>query len=358
MKTLRLFLFALSFLVLGNGYAQTLYLSMVNCNELSVSAPNPGVDYPVDVYNEGRNVDKNCSFLIGSKGPLQPQYVLQKQEGTQWLNVRPTTLSRNWTNLSTGRYRVYINLPIYDITWNCTTSPYIPAINILGQQVGYRGTYHVGAVTTNEVYLGPTTSDDLSYTMIDVSGGNNLPNGYDYGELVFINTNAKNYTGWFLAIFELGGAQRYWSQGWRFDAMPTQLPIRDLWAENGWQLESLNSYRIQLAIANGCNTVWTGVEKDFFVCPQGSGCKGVQAGSSISISPNPASQRFEMKGLSEDVLEQGRLTLHDVSGRELKVFNNLSNNTYDVADLPNGLYIVNVWKGEKRISTSKLSIVK
>lgn len=201
----------------------------------------------------------------------------------------------------------------------------------------------------------PQTSDiQLSY--IDGDGLNWGDNLFDFMEVVRINTSGtQNYTHWWLAIFELNGAQRYKSTGWNLGTIPNELDLTSFWDD--FQFENLTSYRVQFAISNQCNTQWT--EKiptlpDFFICPQGSGCRPGEEILPIKLSPNPASQQFILQNLPKSDVQ---VYVFDMCGRLVKNYQNIYNGNFDISELNSGIYIVRAMQSGDTLYNGRLSVV-
>jgi hypothetical protein len=275
-----------------------------------------------------------------------------------------------FTNVAPGKYRVKILTPYYnenkchvDKLGNITRSR-ISIINSLGQFIGYSGTYDNtpfgGNQTyyTNEVFVGAAQTSDIQWSYIDGDGLDLGTNLFDFNEVVRINTaGTQNYTHWWLAIFELNGAMRYKSTGWNFGAMPSVINLSAFWGQNNWKFENLTSYRVQLAISNQCNAQWTEMSPqppDFFICPQGSGCRPGDEIVPITLAPNPASQQFSLQNLpTSDV----QVHLYDMSGRLVKNYQNNHDGNFDISDINSGIYIVRALQSGTTLYNGKLSVV-
>ena len=188
-----------------------------------------------------------------------------------------------------------------------------------------------------------------------MDAGTNL---FDFNEVVRINTaGTQNYTHWWLAIFELNGAMRYKSTGWNFGAMPTTINLSSFWGENAWVFENLTSYRVQLAISNQCNTQWTEMSPappDFFICPQGSGCRPGGEIVPITLAPNPATYQFSLQNLPNSDVQ---VHVYDMSGRLVKNYQNTYGGSFDISDVNNGIYIIRAVQDGEILYNGKLSVV-
>lgn len=308
--------------------------------------------------------------------PMLPMLTLEKWVNGAWVAVQGPVeggVGFTFTNVAPGKYRVKILTPYYsenkchvDNLGNISRSR-ISIINSLGQFIGYVGTYDNtpfgGNQTyyTNEVIVGAAQTSDIQWSYIDGDGLDAGTNLFDFNEVVRINTSGtQNYTHWWLAIFELNGSMRYKSTGWNFGAMPTVINLSSFWNDNGttnWKFENLTSYRVQLAIANQCNSQWTEMSPqppDFFICPQGSGCRLGDEIVPITLAPNPASYQFSLQNLpTSDV----QVHLYDMSGRLVKNFQNSNDGIFDISELNNGIYFVRALQNSESLYNGKLSII-
>jgi len=304
---------------------------------------------------------------------MLPMLTLEKWINGAWVAVQGPVeggVGFSFTNVAPGKYRVKILTPYYsenkchvDKLGNITRSR-ISIINLLGQFIGFVGTYDNtpfgGNQTyyTNEVFVGASQSSDIQWSYIDGDGLDMGANLFDLNEVVRINTaGTQNYTHWWFAIFELNGPQRYKSTGWNFGAMPTIINLSNFWGENNWKFENLTSYRVQLAISNQCNTQWTEMSPlppDFFICPQGSGCRPGDEIVPITLAPNPASQQFSLHNLlTSDV----QVNMYDMSGRLVKNYSNINDGSFDISDINSGIYIVRAMQSGEILYNGKLSVV-
>jgi hypothetical protein len=290
--------------------------------------------------------------------PAQRQYQLQRLDGITWTVVADWQESTMFNNVTVhATYRVAIRTPEIEITINCAPGPYRRVFNFQsGQHIGYVGLWSP-LTYTNTVVVGASVQSDINWSFIDANN-NDL---FNPGEEVKMNTAGTiNYDRWWVAIFENGGQNRYWSNGWTYES---QIPGDELnlsvMAEGVFDpFEEIPvSYTVQFAIMTECNTVWINLNKNFAVCPAGIPCR-IAAGEDIVLAPNPANNSFRLLNVTLNDESRFRLMLTDISGRTVKVYEGIKQTAYDISDLSNGLYIVNVWDGDNRIHTTRLSIVK
>lgn len=285
-------------------------------------------------------------------------YLEKKQSNGTWSSVQGPINGDiiTFNSVAAGTYR------IRNIHPNIFTSPGCPngleVRNILNQLVGYQGTYTSGsAYYSNEVFVGPVQQSQVAYEFVDSDGQNSSSLGFDYNEDVSINTTgSENQNHWWIAIFENDGPMRSYGIGWQFGTVPTDISLSEIWAEGGlaWEFEPFRSYTVQFALSNSCNTQWTNLNKTFFICPQGSGCREIVAEKAINLSPNPSTGYFRLNNMNQ---LKAIVSVFDVSGREVRRYND-SPSELDVSDLNNGMYTVSVIQDGKRVFTSKVAIVK
>jgi len=317
--------------------------------------------------------DPHCQIFVNGSSNVWQMHcdlTLQKFETPNWIDVQNAVGTSGYVfSVSTpGKYRVKILTPAIQENFCCKDAlgnikkAKTKIFNINGQFIGYRGTFDNspfgGNYTyyTNEVFVGAAQTSDIHWSYIDGDGLNAGDNLFDFNEVVRINTaGTQNYTGWWLAIFELNGAQRYKTTGWNFGAMPTVINLTNFWSS--WNFENLTSYRVQLAISNQCNTQWTEMNPlppDFFICPQGSGCRPGDQIVPITLAPNPASQQFSLQNLpTSDV----QVHVYDMSGRLVKNYQNNHDGNFDISDINSGIYIVRAVQSGAILYNGKLSVV-
>jgi hypothetical protein len=268
-------------------------------------------------------------------------------------------------NVSThGTYRIENQRPV--VLKNATCPNGRDVLNVLGQLVGKRGEFETSqaipllgipsmplqSTFSNEVVVGATVPSDITWNFVDANG-NNL---FNPGDQIRMNTTGtRNYEAWWLAVFENGGQNRYWSNGWQTGQIPSELNLNARCAFGQDFKQIPVSYTVQFAISANCNTSWTNLDRNFSICPAGFGCR-VAEEDMISLYPNPANNTFQL--LNIDPAKGQRVLLTDIAGRTVKSFDPIAQSEFDISDLSNGLYIVSVWEGEHRAFTTKLSVVK
>ena len=278
-----------------------------------------------------------------------------------------------FSNLTHGTYRVKCQAPTI-ATNICQElgSPNLPGariclFNLSGQFIGYWGTWDNSPFITNPptytntVVVGATLPSDIDWSFIDANG-NDL---FSPEEPIRMNTtNTINYENWWVAIFENGGQNRYWSNGWTQGLIPgNQINLTSL-TVGAFQVPGVGpfaqipvSYTVQFAISSSCNTQWINLDKNFAICPARLGCR-IAENEDIRLYPNPANNSFQLYNFDTDPSKQQRIVLMDMNGRTVKSFEQITQSLFDISDLTNGLYVVSIWENGSRLLTTKLSVVK
>ncbi len=369
MKNLTFFLFLSLLLCFEiSTHAQT---AIGGCNSVSlISVPS----YPL-VHIANWRVCPVCESQCNKRAVSIPTFMQtrnwleKKQSNGSWVVVQGGTGGIHGDNVvftvsDPGVYRIRNQKPRKKTTSSCPNGFEIFLDN--GQQTDfYQGIFtefipgNSDFSWSNEVFVGPVQPNQIAYEFVDGGGGNLSQTGFDFNELVRINTTgSQNFTQWWVAIFENDGPMRWNSIGWQSGPLPTLVNLTNVWGTgngNTWKFETFRSYTVQFALSNPCNQQWTNLDKTFFICPSGTGCREIESSDPISISPNPTYGQFELKNLSDT---PATITVMDMSGRELKRFNNSQNSNYDISDLNNGIYIVSVIQDNKRVLNSKISVLK
>jgi Secretion system C-terminal sorting domain len=364
----QVFLLLLTFFYVFSIKAQTVTISG-GCTSVSlVSSTSGGVNFATNLYSKNGNnlsqLGNICTLqALDASLTMGPLFTLQIKSGNSFMDVfvGGSNSTGNFTGLSHGTFRVAMTFPIIRGIISCTKG-FATVQNTIGQKIGFEGTYAgQPSFISNEVVVGATLPSEVQYTYIDPTNG--MPNGWDVNELMKIDaSNSKNYDRWWLAIFEQGGSNRYRSLGWNFGKMSV-LDLKDIWNNgSGWQFQQGTYYYVQLAAMTGCNSSWVEATNPvsssnaFFVCGNNWGCKTVSEYTNMIVSPNPANNTFRVSNV--DNISDHRVTLTDLSGRTVKSYSNISNEELDIAELPTGMYLVQLWNGTKKVQTTKLSVVK
>lgn len=339
---------------------------------------------------------KNCNVVIGNgeccvvkPGSAQmtqmiPQMTLEKFDAStnSWVVVagpEKADAGKVFSGLSQGKYRVKMLLPYYnentcrvDASGNITQTR-VQILSELSQFLGYLGTYNNapfggnGPFYSNEVLVGATTASDIAYTFIDIPETGSEA-AYDFGEVAKMNTaSSKNYNLWWLTIYEDGPTyQRARSNGWTNGTIPgNEFNLTAFWALGGpgWQFETFHSYKVQFVVENlqcrngieKSGTTWNVLERTFFICPAGSGCRAGEDEQAIILAPNPASSVIRLQNFEPDLGRDYKMAITDLAGKALKTVS-LTSNEVDISDLPSGMFVASIKREGKRIFTSKFVI--
>lgn len=355
-----IFLLILLIGFISNSNAQT---AQGGCNTVTlISVPSYETNLVIAGGWSCQACNGQCLDILATSPPqfsTSRNWLEQKQSNGTWTTVQGGANGIHGDNVSfnvstPGTYRIRNQRPDRLTTSSCPSGRNVQ--NIIGQLVGRRGRFSLAPTFSNEVLVGPVQPNQVKYQFVDGGCGNSAQSGFDFNELVRINTTGcQNFTSWWVAIFENDGPMRYTGTGWQTGPLPTLYNLTSLWQQNGWNFETNRSYTVQFALSNPCNQQWTNLDKTFFICPLGSGCREIETAEPISLSPNPSYRQFELKNLSDT---PSTISVMDISGKELKRFSSSQDNFYDVSDLNNGIYLISVIQGKKRVFNSKLSILK
>jgi Secretion system C-terminal sorting domain len=390
---------------------QTLQMSsqtaISNCDQVIVTDPGAGptrtTNGPLLLVKYGRT-DEYCNWVVARSSDydiLRRVYTLYQIIGNDayYVESRASTSPPTFSNLPVGTYEVKISDPQEEtgITCSYTTvfgqfrtirAPF-RVYNVLGQFIGYRADSENSTPggpfgspqqvpkwferTTNRVVVGQSRIVDNVWEFWGQSGiwmGSSSPPPFAlYGPTDVVKLNgmeAVNYDGFWLAIFETnpdGSSGRSTSLGgaWQNE----QIGIRNLseiWARGGpaWTFNIGSTYKVQLAISSNSCPSWAVREKTFMICndPQGSCRIGGEKLEKITISPNPASDKFQLNGIDFSTGKTYRVTISDMSGKEIEAFNNVTSNEFNTIHFANGAYIVNLMADNRRLFSSKLIVNK
>ncbi len=375
-KQLFITLFFLSSFELQKGYAQAVpFTATIDCN----SNPNrivainmPPVSSPTTLwtgifdYKDACNrLWVNSSYNCGNGGN-QPRYFLDLFDfGTRLWTQYVGPVGCPIFEVPHGTWRVRGQNPVESNGSGCDGG-HVLVYNTNNQWIGWLGKYdNAPMVTSNVVVTGPTLQNEVTAVYKETHGtiGNAL---FNYDETPKLNTqNTRNYDRWWIAIFEHGGLNRYGTLGWTFGFIPNdEINLQAVWINAGFDhFEPITSgvtYEVQFAVASQCNQSWVQANLPFFgVCTEGMPCREVFEEAEINLIPNPASISFKLSGFEMDAsISSQHLIIQDLSGRVLKEFAQVNQGNFDVSDLPNGVYVVNLLGGETHPKTFKLSVVR
>ena len=308
----------------------------------------------------------NCRAIAVTNAML-PRFYLQKYDFdlSSWSTVSGPITGPNhyFAGVSHGTYRLYVEIPVIYLTIGCGEREPGPILiyNLLGQHIGYAGSWYgdnSGAYYSNSVIVGSTDEDDIKYFFVDVpeTGSEST---YDDGEQVTIDiSNCTNFNQWWLAIFESGPTyNRYTGVGWNWST-PTSLDLTDIWDHAvGWDFEPYHSYTVQFAIENeDCvNSSWNNLDRVFFICPTGTGCRLGEEKVEMAISPNPATSSIYLQNFRPDPGRKYQIFIVDFMGRQVKN-SELTSNEIDISDLQNGIFSAIVTQDNQQIFVSKVIV--
>lgn len=314
---------------------------------------------------------KDCAIIINGH-PAKVRYFLEKRndntgifESVGGLQYGFYQYSNSFNNLPKGTYRVIFSVPIIRDNFTCPKGV-LPVYNSLGQHMGHLGTF-VGSplVTSNIAIVGNTTSQDIAYTFVD-PGETGSAFAFDSDEDVLVDFSAsRNYDYWTLAIFESGPTHNRFRStgGWREGQVGAFNLSTELWPQS-WGFLPFHSYTVQFAIDNEqCKNFggWTNLNQTFFVCPPGSGCRfgtnNQTLTQEIKLGPNPASNFINVDGLDIDPMSEYQIRITDLAGKMVRNMP-LKSTRVDISDVSNGIYLVNITKGNQAILNKKLMIQK
>jgi hypothetical protein len=383
LKTISLLFFALALLSFNWASAQT---AEGGCTSVTVTDVPAYPTVIFDVINwrtcqdgggfyagcdqDGR--EACCGLLLVNAFPKTPRYWLEKQqEDGSWLEISGPQISTVFDGLEEkGTYRVRLQLPAVE-EYACGTDELGNPIRARRCMFDVNGTYR-GVwgrwgtdQYTNNVIVGHTTSEDISYTFIDIpETGAEI--AYDAGETVIMDvSDCKNYDLWWLAIFESNAqtSKRYKSNGWSTGTIPGgEIDLSDFWEE--WDFETLHQYEVQFVTENRqCRNGieypnpngWNNLNRTFFICPEGTGCKFGIDEREIVISPNPANSIIQLQNFQPDLDRNYVMTITDMTGRLVKSIP-LMTDRVDISGLQAGMFVVNIFREGERVFNSKLIV--
>jgi len=320
-----------------------------------------------------------CCRIYTTGGSTTPRFWLEQlQSNGSWLEVEGPQFDNNFNNVEKGTYRVKCQVPT--IAENICTNANgnfnksrVCVFNTLGQFIGYWGTWDNTPYSTtqptysNTVIVGATTESDISYTFIDLPETGS-EGAYDFGETVIMDvSDSKNYDLWWVAIFEEGQTfSRYRSNGWQTGTVPNdEFNLTPFWEGNdGRRFETFHSYTVQFVTENSkCRNGienpnpngWNNLDRSFFICPAGSGCRFGIDQREIVISPNPANGMIWLQNFNPDLDRDYILTVTDITGRLVKNMP-LTSDRISISDLQSGIFVVNILREGESVFNSKLIV--
>ncbi len=360
-----LFLLFLSLNLLGQSFPTT---AIGGCTSAEVVSAIPS--YQLDLWiGPFISIDYvNCRATLDPSSfgtTLRARFILEKynQSTGNWVSNAGPQSAAKFNNLSHGTYRILVELPKRFSNIQCQEG--FEVYTTLGQNVGYWGTYTNGRLgTSNAVVVGKTVQSDIAYNFVDGGGGDLLPNGFDYQEVVTMNATAsKNYDLFWLAIFEDTAPLRFAGIGWNLtnpiggvgsinltDVLGTSFP------PNFGFPQTLSQYTVQFAVENSAciNDSWTNKDQVFIVCPSGSGCRFAQPQlNAPKLFPNPSVGSLQVSNLAAGVYE---LKVADISGRMVTELQFHAGEEISLEGISSGIYAASIWFNGVRLHTEKLVI--
>jgi hypothetical protein len=260
----------LSFFISNYSNAQT---AVGGCNSVSLtSVPSYTGNLWLNAVWVCQSCGGQCFDQFNGPVPLDMvtrSWLQKKQTNGTFVNVQGGANGITGDNVvfnvtDPGVYRILNQRPSLLTTTACPSGRDIR--NLLGQTTGKkRGLYAsnsfglLNSSSSNEVFVGAVQPNQVTYQFVDGGGGNSAQTGFDFNELVRINTTGcANFTSWWVAIFENDGPMRWNSIGWQTGPLPTLVNLTDVWKNgNGsWILKltvptRYNLLYLILAIVNG-----------------------------------------------------------------------------------------------------------
>ncbi len=287
---------------------------------------------------------------------------LEQKVGGSWISMTPigspvTLTVPMWFNkLSHGTYRVRMRgMELFRYDNQC---PNGVEYWLNGNKAGYQVVPSTIDQYSNEVIIGSTTPAESDFSFI--SNGSGSVNVYDYLDNVSIDARASvNYDQYWIAIAENGGANRWASYGWVAGQIPYPFDLTKLWKDghgSAAEFEVGISYTVQVTpTVNHC-PLWASVkEKDFFVCPYGSGCKGIQTPKTQApVTVGNSANQLNVFNLDFSAQKLYTVNVISVDGRIASTTTLATNQPIDISGLVAGLYVVKVSSAGKLICTGKL----
>jgi hypothetical protein len=402
-----------SVLLSSLGFAQT---AVSNCNQViltglgSVPLPTRTTFGPLLLVKYGRT-DQYCNWVCARPSDyevLNRAYQLLRTDpldnSQTVIQIKYGTTLPTFSNVPPGIYTVKILEPqepveecSYTTWWNSFVTVKAPfrVYNLLGQCIGHKADSHQEAggggpftfsnfevptyftLETNQVIVGQSKLYDNVWNFTGQASvwmGNTVPPPfplYSATDIVKIDaTESANYNQYLVAIQEFypdGITQGRWRQLNKSDDgfwANGKIGIFNLsyeWGNNtGWTFNPYFTYRVQVVIRNKDCPSWTQQLRTFAVCtdPQSSCRMGGEKIEKIMMSPNPAYNKFQLSGVDFSTDRNYKVSVSDMSGREIKIFENVKNNEFNIADFVNGVYIVNLMEENRKLFSNKLIVNK
>ncbi len=370
-----------------------------SCNSITIT--DSGVNIyprtssgPLVYVRSGRFSDDFCGYIAFdyidvSQRTFTLYEVIDPTNPDRFNNLAYVTSNHSgyFTNLYVGTYIVNVFDAAEEIGVNCIqqgfpvgTSVDAPfkVFNTLGQFLGWAaesGGLFNGLKGSNrrtgDIVVGQSRIVDNDWHFIGQSGATrygNIP-VYLSNDIVRIDaTKSKNYNEHFIAIQEFwpdGTPGRWRAKGnggygaWINGLISNNENLSDIWdGGTGWTFLEYNKYQVQVVIKNSNCISWTQVLQNFVVCPGALGCRIGEDNISqkIFISPNPTSDKFKINGIDFDRQNEYQVLVSDMAGKIIQHFEQITNNEFDTNNIPNGVYVILLNDGDRRLFSSKLVV--
>lgn len=131
-----------------------------------------------------------------------------------------------------------------------------------------------------------------------------------------------------------------------FELLDSQIiGIGKEWVDYSYNLNDFKGESIYVGLEYTSNNLLAILFDDFSVSNENLGTSDLNA-SNMFVYPNPVSTTFQLKGKNPISMNTAELVVKDLNGRTVKKF--LAQETYDVSDLPKGVYILEVANGTEK----------
>lgn len=340
---------------------------------------------PAAVGNGSSNCDGNSATsecrMVTFQPNMEASYtlfqVLANQQLVQVGQPRSTNFNSGFlvfNNLPHGTYRVVARLPVISrdgCSFDNGTN-YTCMFDWSGRHIGFLGTYNgpnsgSGATfTSNDVVVGPTTSADNVFTIIE-SQPSGPTSAADANETLIVDfSQSRNYNLYHIDVVEdNNGVTGYASLGWQQGTIQN-LNLSQFWLSTGQgPIRPFHGYTVKFVTENlQCRnaiewtqtTRWNDRSQSIFICPAGTGCLRLNVPSgSIHAFPNPARDQVRLSGIDESSPQARRIQLVDALGRVVRD-EPLQGDTYSLEGMATGVYVLRLFADEEIVHTQQLLI--
>lgn len=342
-----------------------------DCHDIAIS--NLPAYQPNLIESAYVTANSGClKHIAGVYLPAKPHVWLEEKDwaaGGTWIDLTGPTghtthnmpFNPFFTGVAHGTYRIRTRVPVVYTTPTCPNG--ITYVNAGDQVVGKQAVLDPHDYYSNETIVGATDATDIQAAFF--SGGSS-PNSYDNGDDPVLDcSGSKNYDEFWIAIFENGPPNRYasfwnsWQQG---PMVNPQLSMTYIFSgTNNWQWNFVDftSYTAQFAIRNSScpsQPVWTHLDRDFFICPVGSGCKLSRKAEDLrEIKVGNTQSLLRIMNVRAVDAESYSLIITGADGRMYKKLNQLDASLeVDIQDLPSGMYVVHLYQANEQRFVGKI----